>query len=128
MKKKILAVGLLAMSLIATTISGCGAADGGSGQEASGEETAQEEGSSGGEKLKVGAATRTLQDSIYITMRDNAQKKADELGIDLTWQDCNIDVAVQKSQIENFVAAGTDVMIVEAADQKSMSDTVTSVQ
>jgi len=138
MKKQTLIAGLLTMTMAAASLAGCGT---GTTQEKTEEpansETTQEDitnedtsessqTSTGG--LKVGAATRTLRDSIYIVMRDNAQEEADKLGVELLWQDCNIDVSVQKSQIENLVASGTDVLIVEAADQKSMSETVTDAQ
>ncbi|UWP57933.1 substrate-binding domain-containing protein [Ruminococcus gauvreauii] len=132
MKKRTLIAGLLAASMIITAAAGCGAADGkADAADAGTTEDAgkpKEGGTSEGGGLKVGAATRTLRDSVYIVMRDNAQEEADKLGIDLSWQDCNIDVSVQKSQIENMIASGTDVLIVEAADQKSMSETVTDAQ
>ena len=126
------------MTIVIASLTGCGTdtkqekteepADSDTTQEDITNEDTSESSQTGTGGLMVGAATRTLRDSIYIVMRDNAQEEADELGIELLWQDCNIDVSVQKSQIENLVASGTDVLIVEAADQKSMSETVTDAQ
>ena len=80
-----------------------------------------------GEKIKIGASTRTLRDTMYVAMMNGAMDAAEEKGVEIEWLDCNIDPAVQVNQVENFLAQKVDVMILEAADEASLGTTAARV-
>ncbi|MGO4855584.1 sugar ABC transporter substrate-binding protein [Phaeovulum sp. W22_SRMD_FR3] len=73
----------------------------------------------------IGVAMSLFDDNYLTVLRQNMQKHADALGVTVQMEDAQGDIARQQSQIENFVAAGVDgiiVMLVDADSGKAMSD------
>ncbi|MFT3689644.1 substrate-binding domain-containing protein [Paenirhodobacter sp.] len=73
---------------------------------------------------KIGVAMSLFDDNYLTVLRHNIQRHADALGIEVQMEDAQGDIARQQSQIENFVAAGLDgiiVMLVDADSGKAMS-------
>lgn len=68
-----------------------------------------------GEKLKIAVTNMTLKEAVYKYMADNAKIKADELGVELIWQSCENDPQVQLNQVQDFIAQGVDVVVIEPA-------------
>lgn len=79
-------------------------------------------------KVKIGVVVQTLQANVYVVMKDNAVKKAEELGDELIFQDSNLNAATQKNQVENMMAQGIDVLVMEPADAASMAVTAQAVR
>lgn len=74
---------------------------------ASGQEEAEEE-----EGIVIGMSVPGLQFPFFVTMRDQAQEKADELGITLLFADAQNDAAKQTSDLEGFVSRGVDGILI----------------
>lgn len=73
----------------------------------------------------IGVAMSLFDDNYLTVLRQNIQRHADDLGVTVQMEDAQGDIARQQSQIENFVAAGVDgiiVMLVDADSGKAMSD------
>lgn len=73
---------------------------------------------------KIGVAMSLFDDNYLTVLRHNIQRHADDLGVQVQMEDAQGDIARQQSQIENFVAAGVDgiiVMLVDADLGKAMS-------
>lgn len=83
-----------------------------------------------GETPSVGLITKTEVNPFFVTMRNAAAAKAEELGVD--FQACagasDVDVAGQTTCIENMVAAGVDVILLTPGDPIGMVDPVASAQ
>lgn len=72
----------------------------------------------------IGVAMSLFDDNFLTVLRHNIQDHADELGVTVQMEDAQGDIARQQSQIENFVAAGVDgiiVMLVDADSGQAMS-------
>lgn len=72
----------------------------------------------------IGVAMSLFDDNYLTVLRHNIQRHADDLGVQVQMEDAQGDIARQQSQIENFVAAGVDgiiVMLVDADSGKAMS-------
>ncbi len=67
------------------------------------------------DKIVIGVTNMTLKESVYHFMRDAAVEKAKELGVDIVWQSSENDPTTQYNQVENFVAQGVDVIVIEPA-------------
>ncbi|MFP4302596.1 MAG: substrate-binding domain-containing protein [Alkalispirochaetaceae bacterium] len=74
---------------------------------ASGQEETEEE-----EGIVIGMSVPGLQFPFFVTMRDQAQEKADELGITLLFADAQNDAAKQTSDLEGFVSRGVDGILI----------------
>lgn len=73
----------------------------------------------------IGVAMSLFDDNYLTVLRQNIQRHAEDLGVTVQMEDAQGDIARQQSQIENFVAAGVDgiiVMLVDADSGKAMSD------
>lgn len=81
--------------------------------------------STGAQAETIGVAMSLFDDNFLTVLRSNIQRHADDLGVQVQMEDAQGDIARQQSQIENFVAAGVDgiiVMLVDADSGKAMSD------
>lgn len=81
-----------------------------------------------GDKVKVGIAIQTLKANVYTMMQKSAVQKAEEMGVDLLFQSCELNAATQKNQIETMMGQGIDVLIIEPADADSMAATAQMVR
>jgi len=80
--------------------------------------------SSSSDKETVGFSISTLSNPFFVTMRDEAQKKADELGINLQILDSQDTPATQITNIETMVSQGVKVIIVNPTDSDAIAPTV----
>lgn len=73
---------------------------------------------------KVLLALSTQTNPFFVQLRDGAQAKADELGIELEIQDASDDAATQVNQLNNAATTGADVVIVNPTDSDAVSPAV----
>ena len=69
-------------------------------------------------------ALSTQANSFMVKMREGAQKKADELGLAINFQDAADDSATQSNQLANAAASGTGVVIINPTDSDAMASAV----
>ena len=69
-------------------------------------------------------ALSTQANSFMVKMREGAQKKADELGLAINFQDAADDSATQANQLANAAASGTGVVIINPTDSDAMAPAV----
>ncbi|MGN7869081.1 substrate-binding domain-containing protein [Paracoccus sp. 22332] len=72
----------------------------------------------------IGVAMSLFDDNYLTVLRQNIQRHAGDLGVEVQMEDAQGDIARQQSQIENFVASGVDgiiVMLVDADSGQAMS-------
>lgn len=75
-----------------------------------------EQGSSDdGQIIKIGIVNRTLKEFCYVYMRDKmfAYAEQESPNIQLEWVACDSDIAMQMSQVEDFIQKGYDVIVIE---------------
>lgn len=78
----------------------------------------------GGEDGKVVLAVSTLSNPFFVQLRDGAQQKAEELGVQLEVQDAADDPATQTNQLNNAQTTGAAVVIVNPTDSDAISPAV----
>jgi fructose transport system substrate-binding protein len=78
------------------------------------------------EPIKVGLITKTEVNPFFVTMRNAAQAKADELGVELLScaGESDSDTPGQISCIENQIAAGVSTILLTPGDPIALADTV----
>ena len=69
-------------------------------------------------------ALSTQANSFMVKMREGAQKKADELGLTINFQDASDDSATQANQLANAAATGAGAVIVNPTDSDAMAPAV----
>ena len=69
-------------------------------------------------------ALSTQANSCMVKMREGAQKKADELGLTINFQDASDDSATQANQLANAAATGAGAVIVNPTDSDAMAPAV----
>lgn len=75
---------------------------------------------SAGEGGSVTLALSTQTNPFFVQVRDGAQAKADELGINLNVQDASDDAATQTNQLNNAATSGAQVVIVNPTDSDAV--------
>lgn len=58
----------------------------------------------------------TLNNPFFVDLRDGAQEKADKLGVNLQVQDAQNDASTQNNQIDNAIASGAALVIINPVD------------
>lgn len=91
---------LLAAALTVTLMAGCGR-----GEQA---------------EHKVGITVQSLKNAYWAGVMDKVSDLLDEEGWEYTLVDCENNAGTQVGQIENFIAAGCDLIMVHAADPVSI--------
>ncbi len=61
---------------------------------------------------KVGLIISTLNNPFFVTLKDGAQAKADELGYDLVVLDSQNDPAKELANMEDILTQGVDVILI----------------
>src|SRR5699024_1930953 len=79
----------------------------------------------GGGSVTLALSTQT--NPFFVELRDGAQAKADELGIELDVQDASDDAATQADQLRNAETSGADVVIVNPTDSDAVGSAVESL-
>lgn len=69
-------------------------------------ESAEDEG------IVIGMSVPGLQFPFFVTMRDQAEAKAEELGVTLLFADAQNDAAKQTSDLEGFISRGVDGILI----------------
>jgi fructose transport system substrate-binding protein len=95
-------------------LAACGGDDGDSGD------------AGGGDKVLVGLITKTETNPFFVKMKEGAQKKADELGVELQTfaGKRDGDNESQVAAIENLIAAGAKGILITPNDSKAIVPTV----
>lgn len=119
---KRLFTGMMATAM-AFTVTACGS----SGSPAASQSAAKSGGSSG-DKVKIGVVIQTLKANVYTVMQQSAMEKAEELGVELLFQSCELNAATQKSQVETMLGQGIQALVIEPADADSMAVTAQMVR
>lgn len=83
--------------------------------------------SSEGSGDSVTLALSTQTNPFFVELRDGAQAKADELGIELDIQDASDDAATQTDQLRNAETSGADLVIVNPTDSDAVGSAVQSL-
>ncbi|MDZ4178808.1 MAG: substrate-binding domain-containing protein [Coriobacteriia bacterium] len=114
-RKVLRLVALLSIvAMLALTAVGCAGTD----------EDGTDDGTTGGEKIKVGLVQINQQAIFFNQMNEGAQEAADEVGVDLTIFNANDDPAKQNEGIANFVTQGFDAIIVVAIDVEGVKPAI----
>ncbi len=64
------------------------------------------------EGITIGMSVPGLQFPFFVTMRDQAEAKAEELGVTLLFADAQNDAAKQTSDLEGFISRGVDGILI----------------
>lgn len=76
-------------------------------------------------KIKVGISLPTQREERWVLDKENFEKVAEELGVELAIQIADNDAAKQQSQCENLIAQGIDVLILAPHDGTAAANIVT---
>ncbi len=75
-------------------------------------------------KVKIGFSLPTLKEERYQKDRDQFIKKATELGAEVLVQAANNDENLQKSQVENLITQGINILVLDPQNAASAADIV----
>lgn len=75
----------------------------------------------------VTLALSTQTNPFFVELRDGAQEKADDLGINLDVQDASDDASTQTNQLKNAETSGAGVVIVNPTDSDAVGSAVQSL-
>lgn len=87
-------------------------------------EPVEEKGEETTELGTIGLAISTQNNPFFVTLKEGAESKAKELGVELVVADAGDDAAKQASDIEDLIAKGVKVLIVNAVDSDAVSTSV----
>lgn len=76
------------------------------------------------EKMVVGFAVSTLANDFFVTMKEAAEIKAEDLGIELITLDAQDSSETQATQIEDFITKNVDVLIINPVDSDAIGTAV----
>lgn len=76
------------------------------------------------ETPSVGFSVSTLSNPFFVSMRDAGEKRAEELGLNLTTLDAQDDVSKQVSQIQDLITRKVDVLIVNPVDSDAVGSAI----
>ena len=136
MKRRIAAL-LTASVLMLSLLTGCGNSGSGSGSDAgSGRGGAAPSGTSepattpdestGGDtgSIKIGFSLKTANNPFVVSVKNGAQKAADENGVDLVITDAQLDSQKQMADVESFVQQKVDVILIDSLDSTAILPTL----
>lgn len=78
------------------------------------------------EKVKIGLSISTLNNPFFVTLKEGAEKKAKEEGIDITTVDAQNDPAKQVSDVEDLIQKGIDVLLINPTDSAAITAAIES--
>lgn len=76
------------------------------------------------EKIKIGVSFANMQEERWNHEKVFFQEKADELGIDIVFQDANNEENKQLDQVQNLLSDGIDVLVIVPVDAKTAATAV----
>jgi ribose transport system substrate-binding protein len=113
----------LASSLVLAALAGCSTSS-------SLENKAPEQSSQGGSgaaadgKVTIGLAVSTLNNPFFVTLKEGAEKAADEAGAQLIVVDAQDDTAKQISGVEDLIQKKVDVILINPTDSAAITTAV----
>lgn len=72
--------------------------------------------------LKIGLAVQTLSNQVWAQQAEEITKRSKEDGNELTVVECKENANTQIGQIENFISAGVDIIIVQPQDAAAIEE------
>lgn len=116
MKKtmKFMAV-LMSMLFVVLSFAGCGESKTSNSSDSNSDNAKSE---------KLGMVLSTLDNPFFVTMKDGAEKKAKELGVDLVVLNSNNDATKERSNVEDLIQQGISVLIINPTDSDAVATTV----
>ncbi|NRG43731.1 ribose ABC transporter substrate-binding protein RbsB [Bacillus sp. CRN 9] len=75
---------------------------------------------------KIGISISTLNNPYFVTLKDSAEAKAKELGMETTTVDAQNDPAKQVSDIEDLIQQGVDILLINPADSSAIASAISS--
>ncbi len=72
----------------------------------------------------IGFAVSTLENPFFVTMKDAAVAKAEELGVTLVVLDAQDSAETQASQVEDFITRKVDLLIINPVDSDAIGTSV----
>ncbi|MEG0126371.1 MAG: substrate-binding domain-containing protein, partial [Clostridia bacterium] len=72
----------------------------------------------------IGFAVSTLENPFFVAMKDAAEVKAAELGVELMVLDAQDSAEAQASQVEDFITRGVDLLIINPVDSDAIGTAV----
>nr|WP_233163391.1 substrate-binding domain-containing protein [Glycomyces salinus] len=76
--------------------------------------------------VEIGMSVSTLNNPFFVQLRDGAEAKADELGVELTVTDAQNDASQQFDQVQNFVSQNVDAIVINPVDSDAAATAVTA--
>jgi len=122
LSRRSLVAGSLGLGTLALALTACGAGDptANSGGDASGD-------SAGGSSIRIGVSVYDM--SSFITAgKEGMDAYADAEGIELLWNSASLDVNTQASQVDQYVNAGVDAIIVVPVQADSLQPQVAAAK
>lgn len=74
----------------------------------------------GSDEIVFGISLSTLNNPFFVTLRDGAQDKADELGVKLVVVDSQDDSAQEASNIDDLIQQGVDAILINPTDSDAI--------
>lgn len=78
------------------------------------------------DSVKIGLSISTLNNPFFVTLKEGAEKKAKEEGIDITTVDAQNDPAKQVSDVEDLIQKGIDVLLINPTDSAAITAAIES--
>lgn len=78
----------------------------------------------GGKPIKIGFSIQDISNPSWSEMYTHMEKKAADIGAEITLSDCKADPAKQIESLENFIQGGYDAIIVHCFDAESATSTL----
>lgn len=109
--KKIKKLSCLALSMVLAValFAGCG-------------KTETEEGTK--DTKKIGMVLSTLNNPFFVSMKEGAEKKAEELGYDLVVVDSKDDASTERANVEDLVQQGVSVILINPTDSDAVGNSI----
>lgn len=125
MKKNVLALAL-ALTLSISLLSGCNQASPAPSNASTPAPSSDSTPAPSGEMLKVGLVVKAIGDPHWLDVRDGAQAKADELGVELIFSAPNAETDVEKqiNMVQDMISQGVDAICVAPSQPDSMNNTL----
>lgn len=76
------------------------------------------------EAAKLGLVVSTLDNPFFVTLKEGAEKKADELKMDLVVLDSQNDPAKELANVEDLLVKGVDVLLINPTDSDAVGSAV----
>ncbi len=114
MKKTVVAMLLVLMFVISACSNNPSNQNAGSGGNTA--EPTEANQSEGTDAVKIGYVINTLNNPFFVSVKEAAEKEAEEVGADLSVVNANNDLATQLSGVEDLIQQGIDVLILDPVD------------